>query len=435
MTFTEWILWGSLLLLAYNYVGYAVLVGLWSKRLTRRRARLDAETADLQSPGDGSDWPTVSLIIAAYREENVILHRLNNALLLDYPADKLEIIIGCDGDEDLTGELVRSVHDARVRLIQFPVRRGKASVLNDCVREAKGEILVFSDANTMMDRDCIKQMVPHFRDPQIGAVCGRLVLTDAETGRNVDGVYWRYENYLKYHEANIGALLGVNGAVYSLRKELYEPIPANTIIDDFLIGMRVHLRQKRLLFENRAVAREETAPDIQGEFCRRVRIGAGGFQSLVWVASLLRPKYGRVAFAFWSHKVLRWMGPVFLIAALVSNVVLAVDSLFYTRVLLLQELFYLAAACGVMNCVGMRGRRLIRLSTMFVSMNAALLIGFYRWITGQQGGVWKRTTRTDEAVPSVVGSTMPIDDAVTQPTAGVMNKAQPAEPQEKQVVG
>ncbi len=386
--FWEIVFWGSLGVVAYVYLGYPVLVGLWSRLAGRNAPAPDVrETCEL---------PFVSLIIAAYREEDVILERLRNALEVDYPADRFEVLVGCDGEEDLTGDLARTFDDSRVRVIQFPVRRGKAQVLNDCVPQARGEIVVFSDANTMMDRDAIRRLVEPFSDPQVGGVCGQLILTDPASGQNVDGIYWRYENFLKRCESQLGALLGANGAIYAIRKELYEPLPPETLVDDFVIGMRIHLRGYRLLYEERAIAREETPPGIDDEFHRRARIGAGGFQSLAWLWPLLNPLRGRVALAFWSHKVLRWFSPAFLVMAMVANVLL-VRQPFYLRVLLLHELFYLAAALGLWVVHGGGWRRAFRIPAMFVSMNAALVVGFFRWAVRIRGGTWKRTARVTTA--------------------------------------
>lgn len=389
MSFCEVTLWTSLALVAYSYLIYPLVLAVLVRFV--RDPRVDTAVQEIPT----NEWPAVSLVIAAYREEAVILDRLKNAVLLDYPADRFEIIIGCDGAEDLTGELVEAFSDSRVRLLQYPERRGKASVLNDSIPAARGEIIVLSDANTMMDQDAIKKLVRHFRNPEVGGVVGRLVLSDLAGGENVDGVYWRYENYLKKCEGRIGALLGANGAIYAIRKELYQPIPANTIVDDFLIGMRVHLSGRRLLYDERARAREETAPSIQGEFHRRARIGAGGFQSLVWLSRLLNPWRGRIALTFWSHKVLRWVTPLLLIAAWCSNLALAGD-LFYRRLLLLQSLFYLAAVVGLWFLPGGRVLRALKVPAMFVSMNAALLVGLWRWLSGRQGGIWKRTERVPE---------------------------------------
>ena len=387
MRFAEVVFWGSLALTFYAYVAYPVLIWVLARTCSRRPSPTGEQPAD--------DLPSVSLIIAAYREEKVILERLQNAVLLDYPADRLEILIGCDGKEDLTGDLVHSFGDPRVRLVQFPHRRGKASVLNDCIPQASGEIVVLSDANTMMAPEAVRLLVGHFRDPRVGGVCGKLILVDPMTGENVDGIYWKFENFLKRCEARFGALLGFNGAIYALRKCLYRPLAPNTTVDDFVIGMRIYESGHKLAYEERAVAVEETSPTIESEFHRRARIGAGAFQSLVWLYGLLSPSWGRIAFAFWSHKVLRWCCPGFLIAAVISNAYLSRDP-FYLIVLLLHEMFYLAAFSGLWFVHGGRWQRFLKIPGMFVSMNGALLVGFWRWASGMQNGMWKRTTRSQE---------------------------------------
>lgn len=382
--------WTCIGLVAYTYIVYPVSIWLMAKLF----AKASWENDD--SAGDRREPPMVSMIIAAHKEEKVILDRLNNAVLMDYPADRFEIIIGCDGQEDLTGALVGSFGDSRVRLIQFPRQRGKSSVLNDCVMQAKGEVVVFSDANTMMAPDAVRKLVKPFRDPKVGGVCGELVLTDPTTGQNVDGIYWRFENFIKRSEGRLGALLGVNGAIYAIRKDLYEPIPTNTIVDDFLIGMSVHRRGYRLIYEPRAVAHEETALSIRSEFDRRSRIGAGAFQSLTWLWPMLNPLRGRVAIAFMSHKLLRWFCPGFLFLAVLTNVRLMAEP-FYLRILLLHELFYLSAMIGLVFTLGRPWNRMMRLPGMFVGMNAALAVGFWRWLTGKQGGTWKRTERSTDS--------------------------------------
>lgn len=401
-TYFEIIFWGSIGVVAYVYAAYPLIVWAWSKtvadpalRVTRSLSkRMLSRYARFTKIGNAEPaWPTVSLIIAAYKEEDVIMQRLHNAVMADYPADKLEIIVGCDGDEDGTGELVSTFEDPRIHLLQFPRRRGKASVLNDCVPQARGEIVIFSDANTMFDPQAIRRLVRHFQDDNVGGVCGKLVLVDAVTGNNVDGMYWKYENVMKRAEGKLGVLLGFNGAIYAIRRELYEPIPPQTIIDDFLIGMRIHLAEKKVIYDESALAAEETAPHVQAEFHRRARIGAGGFQSLSWLWPLLLPHRGRLAWAFWSHKVLRWMCPLFLALIAISNVLLISDPL-YARLLLVQELFYSTAIFGLFFSDGRRYQRYLKVQALFVSVNAALFVGFFRWYRGIKNGTWKRTERT-----------------------------------------
>lgn len=385
MQMIELLFWLSVGGVVNAYFGYPLMVWLIS------RCYPDPVEAQIKLPPQ-SEWPLVTLLIAAYKEERVILPRLLNATLLDYPIDKLEILVGVDGQEDLTGELVRNFQDSRVRLLQYPVRRGKASVLNDSVPQARGEIIVFSDANTMTQFDSIKQLVRHFRDDRVGAVCGKLELIDPASGQNVDGIYWKYENFLKGCEGRINGLLGVNGGIYAMRKDLYEPIPTNAIVDDFVIGMRIHLRQRRLMYDPTAIALEETPDTIGQEFQRRTRIGAGGFQSLKWLWPLLNPMRGWIAYTFWSHKIQRWLCPLFMIAALVTNTLLILRPV-YQYLLAGQILFYAIAICGIGQSTGGRLPRVLRLPAMFVSMNAALLVGLGRSLRGIRGGTWKRTER------------------------------------------
>lgn len=386
------VFWASIALVGYAYAGYPLVVWL----LTRRRADSGSQEPreHFGSFAGERPWPFVSLVLAAYKEERFILPRLHNAIASNYPADRFEIIVGCDGQEDLTGELVQEFGDSRVRLMQFPVRRGKASVLNDCIPAACGEIVVLSDANTMMDSEAIRRLVRHFVDPNVGCVCGKLILVDPVTGQNADSLYWKYENFLKRCEGRLNALLGVNGGIYAIRKEDYQPIPANTIIDDFLIGMRIHQRGKRLLYDVTATACEETPATIDAEFHRRARIGAGGFQSLVWLRGLLHPRHGWVAFTFFSHKLLRWLCPALMLSALVANLCLLPDPL-YRQMLIAQSLFYAAALVGYWNSTSKLCPRACRLPAMFVSMNLALVVGFWRWGRGIRSGTWKRTERTE----------------------------------------
>ena len=343
------------------------------------------------------EWPRLTLLIAAYNEEAVIEQRVRNALEMDYPRDRLEIVIGLDGCSDGTAEIVRGFGQRGVRLLEFDERRGKASVLNAAMNQVNGEIVVMSDANTDIDPQAARRLVQWFRDSRVGAVVGRLILTDPRSGGNADGLYWRYETFLKRCEGRLGALLGANGAIYAIRRKLYVPIPPETIIDDFVIPLLAKLHSGcAIVYDCTAVAREETPPDVTSEFHRRARIGAGGFQSIALLWRLLDPRRGWVAFTFLSHKVLRWLCPFFLIGLLASNVLLC-DRPFFRRVLVAQMVFYGVSLLAAFVPGGVRLPKPIRLMTMFTSMNAALLVGFVRWLRKRQNAAWKRTTRVVEA--------------------------------------
>ena len=381
--------WACSALVVYAYALYPALI--WaSARIFGRRA----EAPEVRD----EDLPTASLVLAAYNEEAVIGERLENALAMNYPAGKVDVVVGSDGSRDRTAEIVRGFADRGVRLLDFAENRGKASVLNDAVAAATGEVLLMSDANTEIDPAAARRLARWFVDPAVGAVVGRLVLVDPKTGRNADGLYWKYETFLKRCEGRLGALLGANGPIYAIRRELYEPIPPSTIVDDFVIPLLAKQRTGcGIVYDREAIAVEETAPDVRAEFGRRARIGAGGFQSIGLLWRLLNPLRGWVAFAFLSHKVLRWLCPFFLIGALVTDLALALEGRPPYRALLAAQVAFYGLAL-LLAVVPSRAAALrpLRLTTMFASMNAALLVGFWRWVRGRQKGTWMRTARVGE---------------------------------------
>jgi cellulose synthase/poly-beta-1,6-N-acetylglucosamine synthase-like glycosyltransferase len=379
------VFWACMAGVVYAYVGYPALVWALSRLLGRRR----------QPPAAG-DLPSVSLLVAAYNEEAEIEKRIQTALMMDYPPEKLEIVIASDGSSDATADIVRSYAHRGVRLLDYRQRRGKAAVLNAAFDEVEGEIVLLSDANTHIDPPALRRLVRWFDDPEVGVVCGRLILTDPATGRNADSLYWKYETFLKKCEGQLGGLLGANGAIYAIRHQLFAPIPDDTIVDDFVLPLQAKLRTGcAIVYDTSAVAREETPAAIGAEFQRRSRIGAGGFQSIAWLWPLLSPRYGWTAFTFLSHKVLRWLCPFFLLGLVASNVCL-LDQPFYTYALLGQAGFYLLSLLASFVPARFRLLKPLRLATMFTGMNAALLVGCWRWLQGSQKAAWKRTVRLAE---------------------------------------
>ena len=367
------------------YVGYPLLVFVLSRLVGRKPNPPTVPEVDL---------PVVSLLVAAYNEELDIEERILNALALDYPSEKLEIVIASDGSTDRTNEIVRRYAPQGVRLLAYPTNRGKTTVLNESVPQLRGEIVLLSDANTNMAADAVRRLAAWFRQPDIGVVCGRLVLTDPRTGRNVDGLYWKYETFLKKCESRLGALLGSNGAIYAIRKSLFPTVRPGTLIDDFVIPLDAKRRSGcRIVYDDEAVAFEETAPTVRAEFRRRIRIGAGGFQSIGMLWPLLSPTCGWVALTFLFHKILRWTCPFFMLGAVVANLFLLGDPL-YTALFGAQFGFYTLALLGHWLPAKPRCLRYLRLPTMFVVMNAALFFGFFRWLLRPQTGTWKRTDRT-----------------------------------------
>jgi len=344
--------------------------------------------------------PRVSIILAAYNEEAVIERTIQNCLSLEYPKELREIIIGSDGSTDRTVEIARKFESEGVRVLAFSDRRGKTTVISDCAHEAAGDVLVFSDANTIMRPDAITNLVRHFDDPAVGAVCGELRFL-AHDGRPADeGVYWRYEVTLKILESRLDSVLGANGALYALRKELFPSLPASLITDDFVIPMKVRSRDFRVIYDPEAVAMEEMPARVSDEFRRRMRIGAGNLQALWHCRSLLLPWKGFAAFAFWSHKVLRWFTPFLLPVGLVCNLLLLSEPV-WRAVFILQAAFYGAALLGY----ALQRLRLpagpLRLPYYFVAINVALGLGLLRGVFGMQRAAWQRTAR--DPIPTRTG--------------------------------
>lgn len=344
---------------------------------------------------DASFEPTITILIAAYNEEAVIEDRIANLLLLDYPREKLECLIVSDGSSDRTNELVLACAEKGITLLAQSERSGKVNALNAAAQRARGEILVLSDANTDFAPDALRRLVAPFQNPSIGCVCGKLTfkVSDGSNSGEMEGAYWHLESRLKRYEGRRGALLGANGGIYALRRELWRVCPPGTIVEDFVIPMRLLQDGWKIFFEERAKAFEEAAMSCNDEFVRRVRIGAGDYQALVLLYPMLSPFRGFVAFAFFSRKVVRWLGPFFMLGALGTNALLLAIPL-YRWLLVAQVAGYLASLVGIRR---QRQQRQVpfpaRIGGYFLLMNAALFCGFFQWLTGRHSVKWERTPR------------------------------------------
>lgn len=387
----ELVFWISALSLAHTYflyplflIGAGALGSAWSDfRYLARGGNRRGEAAIAA--------PKVSLLFSAWNEAKVIGKKIENCLALDYPPDKLEILVGSDGSDDGTDEIVAEFADPRISLSSAP-RMGKIGVLNRLVPRATGEILVFSDANTLFDPAAIRMLVRHFRDPTVGLVCGRLRLFNPSRRSYEESTYWVYESFLKFMEGKWGVVMGANGGIYALRRELWETLPTQTVVEDFVIAGRCLLRDKRVVYDPEAIAWEETTEDYSKERARRSRIAAGNFQALVRLRELLRPSRPGLAFAFLSHKVLRWFAPFFLLGLLVSNFFL-LGSSFYNLSLFLQLSFYGLAIAGHQGFTRGTLGGLASTARYFTEMNWGILQGFFRWLRGSQKVTWERTAR------------------------------------------
>jgi cellulose synthase/poly-beta-1,6-N-acetylglucosamine synthase-like glycosyltransferase len=340
-----------------------------------------------------TELPAVAVVISAFNEERHIQQRVDNILALDYPPHLLRAYIGSDGSSDATGAILSAVKDPRIAALVFEQNRGKANVLNDLVGRVKEPIVVFSDANTFFDRVALRKLVAHFSDDRVGGVSGELRLLGGG-GDNQDSLYWRLEQFLKFFEARIGGLLGANGAIYAIRRSLWQPLAPDTICDDFCVAMNVSAARHRLVYEPAAWAEEETPLDIGDEYGRRVRIGIGNFQALVRHPEYLWRSSWGTAFAYVSHKVLRWTAPHLLIVALLASFVLGAQSTGWLVFAVLQLAAYLGAA--LLYRWSKSGKSLpssLRIPAFLFALNWAFLVASKRFLGGQYSGSWRRTSR------------------------------------------
>lgn len=342
--------------------------------------------------------PSVSVIISAYNEEKVIEATVRRILDSDYSGDKLEIVVGSDCSSDRTNEILHRLSSElkNLRFYDFKERRGKANVLNDLVSRASGDILVFSDANTSYEKDAIRKMMSYYSDPAIGGVCGRLILIDPlliHKG-NQEKKYWEIENWIKEKEGSLGCLIGANGGIYSIRKELFNPIPAESpVMDDFFISLKVLEQKKLFVYESEARAVEEVADDFKVEYRRKIRNNAIDLSTIKYIKNLLKPSAGFIAYALWSHKIIRWFSPVLLLLILMTNVVLFQNGAFFEYLLYVQIVFYLFAGTGYLLSRTNIKLFPFNLCFYFVLINNALLVGIYRFLTKQQKSHWQSTPR------------------------------------------
>jgi cellulose synthase/poly-beta-1,6-N-acetylglucosamine synthase-like glycosyltransferase len=384
----------SIGLVAFSYVGYPLVLAAWEGvREAVEALRFLGGAPDRRAPADDGRWPAVTLVFSAFDEEACIREKIENCLALDYPAERLEIVVGCDGCTDRTASIARETGRGRVLVRELSPRAGKATVLSRLVPAASGEIVVLTDANTALEPGAVKALARALRDPAVGAVVGRLRLFDRVRRVHEEGVYWQYETALKYWEGKHGAVVGANGGIYAIRRNLFSPLPPDTIVDDLVVPAHIAARGWRVVFAPDAVAHEETAGDPRREFVRRARIGAGNWQALARIPELLDPRRGFLCFAFLSHKLLRWAAPFLLAAALAANVALAGErgGWGWRAFLLLQLGFYALALAG--RAAGGPLRRAAATARYFVWMNAALAVGLWRFLRGTQRATWQRTAR------------------------------------------
>src|SRR5438105_6891586 len=393
MSNSELLFWICIGLVAYNYVGYPLVLFMLSV-LSQAKSDLQFlfHRGGRRCTPPAQYVPRVAVLMSAHNEEAVIQAKVKNTLEADYPSDRLEFLIGLDAPSDSTADLLRQITFGPFRVTHFKERRGKLAVLRALAQQTSAEILVITDANTRLEPHCIRNLVRHFAEPRVGAVSGEeRRVTSEGCDPAAETLYWRYESALKLLENRLDCTMGGNGSVLAVRRSLFRP-HKQTIIEDFQIALEIRLKGYRVIYDPEAVAVEEIAPTLSTQFARRVRIGAGDYQTLFANLQCLNPLKGMLAFCFFSHRVLRWFAPLLLIIGFCCNALLAGQGGFST-LLAAQSAFYLCAGLGFLCKKNGIRVRLFSAPLYFCSMNLAMLLGLLRYLGGGKKLTWSSTPR------------------------------------------
>lgn len=371
--------WCCVFFVFYTNVGYVLLITL----LAQWHARPLRWTQTL---------PSVSLIIPAYNEEFYLKSKLDNSLSMAYPGDRLEVLVVADGSTDQTCEIARSYSSQGVRLLYRPQRLGKATALNYAAAEARGDVLVFTDANAILSENAVRRLVRNFGDDHVAAVAGAKHVFDGDRSAAAIGesLYWRYESWLKRCDSRVSSIMGAAGELLAVRRDRFIPFEKDAIIEDFVLSFRLIEAGWRVVYEPEAIAYEEGAASLATEWVRRTRIAAGGFQSIARLKGMLHPRLGVIAWQYLSHRVLRWaITPFALMLAFVLNLALLSETL-YRVTFILQVLFYGLALVGYMTRDRFRRFKPAVWALYFCFANLAAIVGFVRAIRKTQSVMWAR---------------------------------------------
>ena len=382
------VFWTGIFVIFYTYLGYGALLLILTKIRKKKPPIQKTEHESL---------PGVTHIIAAYNEEDFIEEKIKNSLILNYPHEKMALWVVTDGCSDSTPAIVARY--PQIRLFHSPERKGKIHAVNRVMKEVTSAVVVFSDANTLLNQDAILNICRHYSDSKVGGVAGekRILEKNADNASGAgEGIYWKYESFLKKKDSELYSIVGAAGELFSVRTELFEEPPTNMIIEDFYVSLKIASKGYRFLYEPEATATETASASVKEEWKRKVRICAGGFQAMGKLVFLLNPfRYGILSLQYISHRVLRWtLAPLCLALILIANIILAFhDILIYQIMLAGQGIFYLLALAGYFlqdKQVGIKG---FFVPYYFSVMNLSVYAGFMRYVKGQQSVMWERAKR------------------------------------------
>jgi len=386
------IFWLSLFIVFYTFAGYGIFLYFLIRIKRYFKERTIVRYTDYDT------FPACTLVVAAYNEEIFIQEKIENCLKLKYPEGKLKLLFVTDGSSDKTPEIISRY--PQIQLLHQPERAGKIAAVHRAMTYVDTEIVVFTDANTFLNADALISICRHYKDTTVGAVAGEKrvqVNENADASAAGEGFYWKYESALKKWDSELYSVVGAAGELFSVRRALYQDVPADTILDDFMISMLIAEKGYRIVYEPEAYAIETASENVSEELKRKIRIAAGGIQSILRLKSLFNPfKNPVLSFQYISHRVLRWtVTPFLLILVFILNALLASESgaTFYQLIFAGQILFYLLAILGLIM-----EKRQIRIKVLFIPyyfcvMNYAVLMGIIRYFTKKQSSIWEKALR------------------------------------------
>lgn len=391
----EILFWVSLFIVFYTYIGYGIVLYI----LVKIKECFCKPTSYSMPPDE--ELPELTLFIAAYNEEDVVDEKMRNCIALDYPAEKLQILWVTDGSNDHTNELLSRWHQATI--LHQPLRQGKTAALNRGMKFVKTPLVVFTDANTNLNREALREIVHAFVNPKVGCVAGEkriAVQTKDNAASGGEGIYWKYESTLKALDSRLYSAVGAAGELFAVRRELFEDMRTDTLLDDFILSLRIAMQGYTIAYCADAYTTESGSADMQEEEKRKVRIAAGGLQSIWRLRPLLNPfRYGLLHFQYVSHRVLRWsITPLLLFLLLPLNVALlftATHPMLYAIILILQVLFYLMGFWGYYLSRKHIKNKILFIPYYFLFMNVNVIRGF-RYLSKRKGnssGAWEKARR------------------------------------------
>jgi cellulose synthase/poly-beta-1,6-N-acetylglucosamine synthase-like glycosyltransferase len=388
--------WVFLFIIFYAYFGYGILLFVIIKIL--RLLGLRKKYA-----GNEDYEPEVTLFVAAYNEKDYVDAKIKNSLELDYPKDKIKQVWVTDGSDDGTQEVLKKYADKGVEVYHEDARGGKIGAMNRGMAFVKTPIVIFSDANTMLGKESIRRIVNLFRNPKVGCVSGekRIYQKDMDSAAGTEGIYWKYESILKKWDAELYSVVGAAGELFAIRTELFQKVEKDTLLDDFIISLRVAEKGYTIQYDPEAYAIETASADVKEELKRKIRISAGGIQSIIRLKELLNPfKYGILTFQYISHRVLRWtLAPLGLLLILIFNLIIVLNcgiinfNNIYVWIFWAQILFYLAALLGWYFENKKIKIKLLFIPYYFFIMNLSVYLGVIRFLKGKQTVKWERAKR------------------------------------------